>query len=226
MKKAVILLSGGLDSTTTLAIAQNSGFKLFGLTFRYGQRHKYEIAAAQKIAQAYNLADHKITEIDLRTFGGSALTDDLDVPKDRNNGTMDESIPITYVPARNTIFLSFALAWAEVLGANDIFLGVNSMDYSGYPDCRPEYIQSFENMANLATKAGVEGKQSIKIQTPLINMTKKEIIKKGLKLGVDYSLTHSCYDPENDGISCGRCDACQIRLRGFQEAGIPDPIKY
>ena len=226
MKKAVILLSGGLDSTTTLAIAQNSGFKLFGLTFRYGQRHKYEIAAAQKIAQAYNLADHKITEIDLRTFGGSALTDDLDVPKDRNNGTMNEFIPITYVPARNTIFLSFALAWAEVLGANDIFLGVNSMDYSGYPDCRPEYIQSFANMANLATKAGVEGKQSIKIQTPLINMTKKEIIKKGLKLGVDYSFTHSCYDPENDGISCGRCDACQIRLRGFQEAGIPDPIKY
>lgn len=226
MKKAVILLSGGLDSTTTLAIAQNSGFKLFGLTFRYGQRHKYEITAAQKIAQAYNLADHKITEIDLRTFGGSALTDDLDVPKDRNNGTMNEFIPITYVPARNTIFLSFALAWAEVLGANDIFLGVNSMDYSGYPDCRPEYIQSFANMANLATKAGVEGKQSIKIQTPLINMTKKEIIKKGLKLGVDYSFTHSCYDPENDGISCGRCDACQIRLRGFQEAGIPDPIKY
>ena len=226
MKKAVILLSGGLDSTTTLAIAQNSGFKLFGLTFRYGQRHKYEIAAAQKIAQAYNLADHKITEIDLRTFGGSALTDDLDVPKDRNNGTMNEFIPITYVPARNTIFLSFALAWAEVLGANDIFLGVNSMDYSGYPDCRPEYIQSFANMANLATKAGIEGKQSIKIQTPLINMTKKEIIKKGLKLGVDYSFTHSCYDPENDGISCGRCDACQIRLRGFQEAGIPDPIKY
>lgn len=226
MKKAVILLSGGLDSTTTLAIAQNSGFKLFGLTFRYGQRHKYEITAAQKIAQAYNLADHKITEIDLRTFGGSALTDDLDVPKDRNNGTMNEFIPITYVPARNTIFLSFALAWAEVLGANDIFLGVNSMDYSGYPDCRPEYIQSFANMANLATKAGVEGKQSIKIQTPLINMTKKEIIKKGLKLGVDYSLTHSCYDPENDGISCGRCDACQIRLRGFQEAGIPDPINY
>lgn len=226
MKKAVILLSGGLDSTTTLSIAQNSGFKLFGLTFRYGQRHKYEIAAAQKIAQAYNLADHKITEIDLRTFGGSALTDDLDVPKDRNNGTMNKSIPITYVPARNTIFLSFALAWAEVLGANDIFLGVNSMDYSGYPDCRPEYIQSFANMANLATKAGVEGKQSIKIQTPLINMTKKEIIKKGLKLGVDYSFTHSCYDPKNDGISCGRCDACQIRLRGFQEAGIPDPINY
>ena len=226
MKKAVILLSGGLDSTTTLAIAQNSGFKLFGLTFRYGQRHKYEITAAHKIAQAYNLADHKITEIDLRTFGGSALTDDLDVPKDRNNGTKNKSIPITYVPARNTIFLSFALAWAEVLGANDIFLGVNSMDYSGYPDCRPEYIQSFEIMANLATKAGVEGKQSIKIQTPLINMTKKEIINKGLDLGVDYSLTHSCYDPEKDGISCGRCDACQIRLRGFQEAGIPDPINY
>ena len=226
MKRAVILLSGGLDSSTTLAIAKNSGFKLFGLTFRYGQRHKFEIISAQKIAQAYNLADHKITEIDLRTFGGSALTDDLDVPKDRNNGTMNKSIPITYVPARNTIFLSFALAWAEVLGANDIFLGVNSMDYSGYPDCRPEYIQSFEIMANLATKTGVEGKQSIKIQTPLINMTKKEIIKKGLKLGVDYSLTHSCYDPENDGISCGRCDACQIRLRGFQEAGIKDPIKY
>ena len=226
MKKAVILLSGGLDSTTTLAIAQNSGFKLFGLTFRYGQRHKYEIAAAQKIAQAYNLANHKITEIDLQTFGGSALTDNLDVPKDRNNGTMNKSIPITYVPARNTIFLSFALAWAEVLGTNDIFLGVNSMDYSGYPDCRPEYIQSFANMANLATKAGVEGKQSIKIQTPLINMTKKEIINKGLDLGVNYSLTHSCYDPEKDGISCGRCDACQIRLRGFQEAGIPDPINY
>ena len=226
MKRAVILLSGGLDSSTTLAIAKNSGFKLFGLTFRYGQRHKFEIISAQKIAQAYNLADHKITEIDLRTFGGSALTDDLDVPKDRNNGTMNKSIPITYVPARNTIFLSFALAWAEVLGANDIFLGVNSMDYSGYPDCRPEYIQSFANMANLATKAGVEGKQSIKIQTPLINMTKKEIINKGIALGVDYSLTHSCYDPANDGSSCGRCDACQIRIQGFKEAGMADPIKY
>ena len=226
MKKAVILLSGGLDSATTLAIAQNDGFTPYGLTFSYGQRHQFEIGASQKIAEACNLTDHIITEIDLRTFGGSALTDDIDVPKDRSENTMSGSIPVTYVPARNTIFLSFALAWAEVLQSNDIFLGVNSMDYSGYPDCRPEYIQSFQAMANLATKAGVDGDQSITIHTPLISMTKEEIIRKGLELGVDYSLTHSCYDPDKAGYACGRCDSCRIRLKGFQEAGTADPINY
>ncbi|HIA31575.1 MAG TPA: 7-cyano-7-deazaguanine synthase QueC [Candidatus Marinimicrobia bacterium] len=226
MKKAVILLSGGLDSATTLAIAQNDGFTPYGLTFSYGQRHQFEIGASQKIAEACNLTDHIITEIDLRAFGGSALTDDIDVPKDRSESTMSGSIPVTYVPARNTIFLSFALAWAEVLQSNDIFLGVNSMDYSGYPDCRPEYIQSFQAMANLATKAGVDGDQSITIHTPLISMTKEEIIRKGLELGVDYSLTHSCYDPDKAGNACGRCDSCRIRLKGFQEAGTADPINY
>ena len=226
MKKAVILLSGGLDSATTLAIAQNDGFTPYGLTFSYGQRHQFEIGASQKIAEACNLTDHIITEIDLRAFGGSALTDDIDVPKDRSESTMSGSIPVTYVPARNTIFLSFALAWAEVLQSNDIFLGVNSMDYSGYPDCRPEYIQSFQAMANLATKAGVDGDQSITIHTPLISMTKGEIIRKGLALGVDYSLTHSCYDPDKAGNACGRCDSCRIRLKGFQEAGTGDPINY
>jgi len=226
MKKAVILLSGGLDSATTLAIAQNDGFTPFGLTFSYGQRHQFEIGASQKIAEACNLTDHIITEIDLRAFGGSALTDDIDVPKDRSESTMSGSIPVTYVPARNTIFLSFALAWAEVLQSNDIFLGVNSMDYSGYPDCRPEYIQSFQAMANLATKAGVDGDQSITIHTPLISMTKEEIIRRGLELGVDYSLTHSCYDPDKAGNACGRCDSCRIRLKGFQEAGTADPINY
>ena len=226
MKKAVILLSGGLDSATTLAIAQNDGFTPYGLPFSYGQRHQFEIGASQKIAEACNLTDHIITEIDLRAFGGSALTDDIDVPKDRSENTMSGSIPVTYVPARNTIFLSFALAWAEVLQSNDIFLGVNSMDYSGYPDCRPEYIQSFQSMANLATKAGVEGAQSITIHTPLISMTKGEIISKGLALGVDYSLTHSCYDPDKAGNACGRCDSCHIRLKGFQEAGTADPINY
>ena len=226
MKKAVILLSGGLDSATTLAIAQNDGFTLYGLTFSYGQRHQFEIGASQKIAEACNLTDHIITEIDLRAFGGSALTDDIDVPKDRSESTMSGSIPVTYVPARNTIFLSFSLAWAEVLQSNDIFLGVNSMDYSGYPDCRPEYIQSFQAMANLATKAGVDGDQSITIHTPLISMTKEEIIRRGLELGVDYSLTHSCYDPDKAGNACGRCDSCRIRLKGFQEAGTADPINY
>ena len=226
MKKAVILLSGGLDSATTLAIAQNDGFTPYGLTFSYGQRHQFEIGASQKISKAYNLTDHIITEIDLRSFGGSALTDNIDVPKDRSESTMSGSIPVTYVPARNTIFLSFALAWAEVLQSNDIFLGVNSMDYSGYPDCRPEYIQSFQAMANLATKAGVDGDQSITIHTPLISMTKGEIIRKGLALGVDYSLTHSCYDPDKAGNACGRCDSCRIRLKGFQESGTADPINY
>jgi len=226
MKKAVILLSGGLDSATTLAIAQNDGFTPYGLTFSYGQRHQFEIGASQKIAEACNLTDHIITEIDLRAFGGSALTDDIDVPKDRSESTMSGSIPVTYVPARNTIFLSFALAWAEVLQSNDIFLGVNSMDYSGYPDCRPEYIQSFQAMANLATKAGVDGDQSITIHTPLISMTKGEIIRKGLALDVDYSLTHSCYDPDKAGNACGRCDSCRIRLKGFHESGTEDPINY
>ena len=226
MKKAVILLSGGLDSATTLAIAQNDGFTPYGLTFSYGQRHQFEIGASQKIAEACNLTNHIITEIDLRAFGGSALTDDIDVPKDRSESIMSESIPVTYVPARNTIFLSFALAWAEVLQSGDIFLGVNSMDYSGYPDCRPEYIQSFQAMANLATKAGVDCAQSITIHTPLISMTKGEIISKGLALGVDYSLTHSCYDPDKVGNACGRCDSCHIRLKGFQEAGTADPINY
>ncbi len=224
--KAVVLLSGGLDSTTTLAIAQRAGFDLFALTFDYGQRHHIEVDRAQDIAKHFAVVDHQIVKIDLRQFGGSALTDSIEVPTDRDQKEMGSEIPVTYVPARNTIFLSFCLAYAEVKEANDIFIGVNAIDYSGYPDCRPEFITAFETLANLATKAGVEGKNRMKIHTPLIKLNKGEIIQKGLQLGVDFAMTHSCYNPGEEGKSCGVCDSCQLRLKGFQEAGVEDPIKY
>ena len=222
--KAVVLVSGGLDSTTCLAIAREQNFDLYALTLNYGQRHDHELNSARMIIDFFNIHDHSIIDIDLAQFGGSALTDQIDVPKKRDLSDMDE-IPVTYVPARNTVFLSLALAWAEVLGSFDIFIGVNALDYSGYPDCRPEYISSFEKTANLATKAGVSG-SSFKIHTPLIDMTKSEIIKVGLDLGVDYSLTSSCYDPDQEGNPCGLCDACYLRLKGFKEAGIIDPLNY
>jgi len=225
-KPAVVLLSGGLDSATVLAIARGQGFELNALSFAYGQRHSWELEAARRVAQAGDAAQHRIATIDLRAFGGSALTDDIDVPKGRDVEEMSHGIPVTYVPARNTIFLSFALAWAEVLGASDIFIGVNALDYSGYPDCRPEFIRAFEQMANLATKAGVEGRQNLVIHAPLMQMTKAEIIRAGLGLGVDYSLTSSCYDPAADGAPCGQCDSCILRRKGFAENGISDPLKY
>jgi 7-cyano-7-deazaguanine synthase len=215
-----------LDSTTTLAIAQREGFDVYALTFRYGQRHEHEVEVARRIAQASGAAKHVIAKIDLKEFGGSALTSDIPVPKGRSTEDIGEGIPITYVPARNTIFLSFALAWAEVLGASDIFIGVNALDYSGYPDCRPEYIEAYERMANLATKAGVEGRQRLKIHTPLIQLSKREIIERGLELGIDYSLTITCYDPSPLDEACGHCDACQLRLKGFAEAGVEDPARY
>ena len=224
--KAVVLLSGGIDSTTTLAIAKKMGFDIYALSFRYGQRHAVELEAAGSIAKRSSVIQHLILDIDLRKIGGSALTEDINVPKNRDEEEMKKDIPATYVPARNTIFLSYALAWAEVIGANDIFIGVNVLDYSGYPDCRPEYIDAYEKMANLATKAGVEGKQKLKINTPLIKMSKAQIIKKGVELDVDYSLTHSCYDPSDSGEACGECDSCLLRLKGFQEAGLKDPMKY
>ena len=226
MPKAVLLLSGGLDSTTLLAHALHEGFDVYAMTFRYGQRHASEIEAARRVAARYPVRDHVIVDIDLRTFGGSALTSDLAVPKDRAPEEMAGGIPITYVPARNTIFLSFALAWAEVLEAGDIFIGVNALDYSGYPDCRPEYIAAYQRMANLATRGGVEGTNPIRIRTPLIDLTKAEIIRRGLQLGVDYSVTQSCYDPDPDGVACGHCDACRLRLKGFSEAGARDPARY
>jgi 7-cyano-7-deazaguanine synthase len=226
MKNAVVLLSGGLDSATTLAIARGQGFAVHALSFDYGQRHRIELECAKQLAARHGAVQHVILPIDLRRFGGSALTSDLAVPKDRPLEEMSQGIPITYVPARNTIFLSFALAWAEVLGANDIFLGVNALDYSGYPDCRPEYIAAFQAVANLATKAGVEGRQRLTVHTPLIHCTKAEIIRQGLALGVDYALTTSCYDPAADGKACGRCDACLLRLKGFGEAGVSDPRAY
>ena len=223
-KKAVLLLSGGLDSTTLLALAASQGYAIHALSFRYGQRHQVEVAAARKIASHYGVVQHVVTDIDLRVFGGSALTSDIDVPKNR---VVDEEIPVTYVPARNTIFLSFALAWAEVLGASDIFIGVNALDYSGYPDCRPEFIAAFQEMARIATRAGVEGGESpVMIRTPLIEMSKREIIELGLSLGVDYSMTTSCYDPSPTGEGCGECDACQLRLKGFADAGSADPARY
>lgn len=225
-KKAVVLLSGGVDSATALAIARSMGFDICALSFRYGQRHMVELEAAARIARYNLVAKHLTVDIDLRLIGGSALTSDLAVPKSRSVEEMGKDIPITYVPARNTIFLSYALAWAEVIGSSDIFIGVNALDYSGYPDCRPEYIEAYERMANLATKAGVEGQQKLKIHTPLIHLSKAQIIHKGMELSVDYSLTHSCYDPETDGAACGQCDSCLLRLKGFQEAGIADAIKY
>lgn len=225
--KAIVLLSGGLDSATTLAMARKEGFACHALTFRYGQRHSREIEAARRVAQSIGAVEHRLIEIDLRALGGSALTDSrIDVPKDRPDLGDSADIPPTYVPARNTIFLSYALAWAEVLGAFDIFLGVNSTDYSGYPDCRAEFITAFEAMANLATAAAVQGKGRYRIHTPIIEMTKGEIIRTGTGLGVDYSLTHSCYDPDPQGRSCGRCDSCRLRLKGFAEAGLTDPISY
>jgi 7-cyano-7-deazaguanine synthase len=223
--KAVVLLSGGLDSATTLAIAQHAGYQCCALTFQYGQRHAIEIESAKRIAAQFDVAEHIVVPIDLRQFGGSALTSAMPVPKDRVVDDMAHGIPTTYVPARNTIFLSFALAWAEVLGSYDIFLGVNALDYSGYPDCRPEYIAAFEKMANLATRAGVEGKP-LTIHTPLISLTKAEIIRRGVELGVDFALTTSCYDPTEDGIACGRCDACLLRLKGFAENQMRDPRGY
>lgn len=222
VRSAVCLLSGGLDSATTAAIAQSQGFQVFALSFRYGQRHSAELQAAQAVAQALGVSKHVIADIDLRQFGGSALTDDLDVPKHRSADAMGHGIPITYVPARNTVFLSFALAWAEVLQAQDIFIGVNAVDYSGYPDCRPEYIQAFQAMANLATKAGIEG-AAMRIHTPLIDLTKADIIRTGLDLGVDYGQTLSCYDPGPDLQPCGGCDSCLLRAQGFAQAGVTDP---
>ena len=222
--KAVVLVSGGLDSTTCLAMAREKGFDLYALTFNYGQRHDHELNSAKMVVDFFNIQNHSIIDIDLAQFGGSALTDQIDVPKERDLSDMGE-IPVTYVPARNTVFLSLALAWAEVLGSFDIFIGVNALDYSGYPDCRPEYISSFEKTANLATKAGVSG-SSFRIHTPLIDLTKSEIVKVGMDLGVDYSLTSSCYDPDQEGNPCGLCDACYLRLKGFKEAGIIDPLSY
>jgi len=225
-KKAVVLSSGGIDSTTAMAIAKSEGYQIYSLSFRYGQRHAFELESAKRVAEALGALKHLVIDIDLRKIGGSALTDRIDVPKARTEEKMKEEIPITYVPARNTIFLSYGLAWAEVLGASDIFIGVNAIDYSGYPDCRPKYIRAFESMANLALKATVEGKMKISIRTPLIRMTKGEIIRKGVELGVDYHLTHSCYDPSPDGKACGECDSCLLRKKGFREAGIPDPTIY
>lgn len=226
-KKAVVLLSGGLDSATTLAIAKSRAFDCYALTFNYGQRHDIELVSTGKVADSLNVKEHRIIDIKLGSFGGSALTDfSIDIPKDRANPESADDIPQTYVPARNTIFLSYALAWAEVLKAFDIFIGVNSTDYSGYPDCRAEFIKAFEDMANLATAAAVEGKGKFKIHTPIIEMTKAQIIKTGTELGVDYSLTHSCYDPDQIGRSCGRCDSCRLRLKGFAQAGLEDLIEY
>ena len=225
-KKAVVLLSGGVDSTTTVALARQQGFEVHALTFRYGQRHETEIAAACRAAEFFQVHQHVILPIDLRPFGGSALTSDLAVPKGRTLAEIGSGIPVTYVPARNTIFLSLALAWAEVLGSGDLFIGVNALDYSGYPDCRPEYIEAFQRMANLATKAAVEGKRSLTIHTPLLLMTKADIIKQGLELGVDYSFTSTCYDPTPQGEACGQCDACLLRLKGFAENDMADPGLY
>ena len=224
MKRAVVLLSGGLDSATALAIARSEGFEPYALSFRYGQRHAHELAAADQVARQLGASEHVVVDFDLRRFGGSALTSDIDVPKGRAMADMSHGIPITYVPARNTIFLSFGLAWAETLESNDIFIGVNALDYSGYPDCRPEYIAAFETMANLATKAGIEGAQKLKIHSPLIQLSKAGIIRRGLELGVDYSSTSSCYDPGVDGRPCGQCDSCLLRAKGFAEVGIADPL--
>jgi 7-cyano-7-deazaguanine synthase len=223
---AVVLLSGGLDSATTAAIARHEGYELFALSIDYGQRHRFELDAARRVAKSLGVRRHVVASVGLDQFGGSALTDQIKVPLDRGDDEISRGIPVTYVPARNTVFLSLALGYAEVVGAEHLFLGVNAVDYSGYPDCRPEFIDAFERLANLATKAGVEQRLQFRIHTPLIRMTKAEIIERGLELGVDYGLTHTCYAPNADGVSCGRCDACQLRLKGFAEAGATDPIKY
>jgi len=225
MKRAVVLLSGGLDSTTTLAIAKHEGYEIFALSFEYGQRHRIEIDSAKQIGQSLGVREHRIAKIDFRVFGGSALTDAIDVPKYRSDAEIAGQIPVTYVPARNTIFLSYALAWAETIEARDIFIGANARDYSGYPDCRPEFIEQFEQLANLGTRAGISGER-FRIHAPLIAMNKPEIIRKGEELGVDFSITHSCYDPASDGTACGECDSCRLRRRGFRDAGIKDPIRY
>ena len=225
-KPAVVLLSGGLDSTTVAALASAEGFSIYALSIDYGQRHKFELEAARRVARWLDVARHAVVPVDLRQLGGSALTSDIAVPKDRSVAAMSAEIPVTYVPARNTVLLSLALAYAEVVGAADIFLGVNAVDYSGYPDCRPEYIAAYGAMANLATKASIEGRLRFTIHTPLITLTKAEIIRRGLAVGVDYSLTHTCYDPDARGQSCGRCDACLLRLKGFAEAGVIDPVPY
>jgi len=225
-KPAIVLLSGGVDSTTTLAIAKQQGFRLNALTFHYGQRHAIEIEAARRVAQAFGVERHVVVPMELRLFGGSALTDELAVPKSRTLEEIAHGIPVTYVPARNTIFLAYALAFAELAEGEDLFIGVNALDYSGYPDCRPEYIRAFEAMANLATKAAVEGRQRLRIHTPLMHLSKAQIIQRGLELGVNYALTHSCYEPAPDGAACGLCDSCLLRLKGFAEAGATDPIAY
>lgn len=224
--KAVVLLSGGLDSATCAAIAKSEGFAVHALSINYGQRHRFELDSARRVAEAIDVAEHKVLPIDLAALGGSALTADIDVPQGRSDEQIAEGIPVTYVPARNTVMLSLALGYAEVLGAADIFIGVNAVDYSGYPDCRPEFIAAFERVANLATKAGVEGELTFRIHTPLIDLTKAEIVRRGVQLGVDYSLTHTCYKPDDQGISCGQCDACQLRQKGFADAGLEDPIEY
>jgi 7-cyano-7-deazaguanine synthase len=225
MKRAVVLLSGGLDSTTTLAIAIAEGYEAYALSFDYGQRHQIEIEAAHRVASSLGAKEHRVAKIDLRIFGGSALTDNVDVPKQRSEAEIVRGIPVTYVPARNTIFLAYALAWAEVISADHIFLGVNAIDYSGYPDCRPQFIKAFQTLANVGTKAGIEGAR-LEIHAPLITLSKSEIIGKASELGVDLSLTHSCYDPSPEGLACGKCDSCLLRLKGFREAGINDPIRY
>jgi 7-cyano-7-deazaguanine synthase len=225
MKRAIVLLSGGIDSTTTLAIAIAEGYEAYALSFDYGQRHQIEVEAARRVANSLGAKEHRVAKIDLRIFGGSALTDDIDVPKQRSEKEIAQGIPITYVPARNTIFLAYALGWAEVIAAADIFLGVNAIDYSGYPDCRPKFIEAFQGLANLGTKAGAAGR-CFQIHAPLIKLSKAEIIRKAAELGVDLSLTHSCYDPLSEGLACGECDSCLLRLKGFHEAGIEDPIRY
>ena len=226
MKNAVVLFSGGLDSSTCLAIAKSQGYKAYALSFRYGQRHTVELDAARRVAKHLGAAGHLILDLPLGTIGGSALTADIDVPKDRDTAAMEQDIPVTYVPARNTVFLSMALAWAEVLPAADIFIGVNALDYSGYPDCRPEFVEAFERMANLAIKEAVEGRLKMKVHAPLMRLNKAQIIELGLGLGVDYGLTHSCYDPSGEGLACGRCDSCLLRKKGFEEAGVGDPTRY
>jgi 7-cyano-7-deazaguanine synthase len=225
-KKAVVLLSGGLDSATTAAIAKSEGFAIHALSVDYGQRHRFELESAGRVAATLGVAEHKVVKIDLASLGGSALTADIAVPQGRSDDEISSGIPITYVPARNTVMLSLALGFAEVLGAADIFVGVNAVDYSGYPDCRPEFIAAFEKLANLATKAGVEGTSNFRVHTPLIQLTKAQIIERGTQLGVDYSLTHTCYSPDAAGVSCGKCDACQLRKKGFADAGLVDPIRY